>query len=103
MPPPVFLQKSPQTIENKGRGHEKERQESLRAGKSMKTKGLGRAGPKITRPSSLPSKIGASRVKTRPDRVGAGAGRRVDAEIGKALAKLVGGESCPALRKCSSG
>jgi len=64
---PVFSQKSPQTIENKGRGHEKERQESLRAGKSMKTKGLGQLGAKITRPSRL-------RVKRGPDRVGAGAG-----------------------------
>jgi len=75
MPTPVFSQKSPQTIENKGRGHEKERQESLRAGKNMKTKGLGQLGSKIMRPLRLPSKIGASRVKRRPDRVGAGAGR----------------------------
>ncbi len=39
-PPPVFLQKSPQTIENKGRGCEKERQESSRAGKRMKRRDL---------------------------------------------------------------
>ena len=83
MPPPVFSQKSPQTIENKERGHEKERQESLRAGKSMKTKGLWQLGSKI--------------MLRRPDRVGAGSGRRVDAEIGKELAKLVGGEGCAAI------
>jgi hypothetical protein len=40
MPPPLFSQKSPQTIENKGRGYEKERQESSRAGKRMKRRGL---------------------------------------------------------------
>jgi hypothetical protein len=62
----------------------------------MKTKELGQPGSKIKRPSRLPSKIGASRAKRRPDRVGAGAGCRVDAEIGKELAKLVGGESCAA-------
>src|SRR5579864_6507822 len=38
MPPPVFSQKRPQTIENKGRGCEKERQESLRAGKRKEVK-----------------------------------------------------------------
>ena len=38
MPPPVFLQKSPQTIENKGRGYEKETQESSRAGKYKEVK-----------------------------------------------------------------
>ena len=38
MPPPVFSQKSPQTIENKGRGYEKEMQESLGAGKRKEVK-----------------------------------------------------------------
>jgi hypothetical protein len=36
----VFLQKSPQTIENKGRGREKELQESLRARKRMNRRDL---------------------------------------------------------------
>jgi len=40
MPPPVFSQKRLQPIENKGRGHEKERQESSRGGKRMKRRDL---------------------------------------------------------------
>ena len=63
----------------------------------MKTKGLGQLGSKIMRPSRLPSKIGAIRVKRRPDRVGAGAECRVNAEIGKEFAQPVGGEGWAAI------
>ena len=38
MPPPVFLQKSAEVIENKGREPEKERQKSLRARKRQEVK-----------------------------------------------------------------
>ena|ERR1700738_653096 len=37
MPPPVFFEKSPQAIENKGQGLQKERQEISRGGKLLKT------------------------------------------------------------------
>ena|ERR1700686_4641410 len=40
MPPRVFSSKSPQTIENKGRGYEKKLQESLRARKRMNRRDL---------------------------------------------------------------
>jgi hypothetical protein len=40
MPPPVFLQKSPQAIENKRPEREKEGQERKRARKPLKTKGV---------------------------------------------------------------
>ena len=36
MPPPVFCKKSPQAIENKGWGSEKERQEISRVGKTLR-------------------------------------------------------------------
>src|SRR5579859_4949805 len=50
MPPPVFSQKRPQTIENKGRGHEKERQESSRAGKRKEVKEIEEATGLPTQP-----------------------------------------------------
>jgi hypothetical protein len=79
----VFCEKSLQAIENKRSKRGKERKERKRVRKSMKTKGRGQLGSKIT--------------LRRPDRVGAGAGRRDDAKIGKELAKLVGGEGCAAV------
>jgi hypothetical protein len=39
MPPPVFLSKSAQSIENKGSAREKERQERKRVRKWLKTEG----------------------------------------------------------------
>jgi len=43
-PPPCFLQKSPQAIENKGEGLQKERQESSRVRKRLKGQDLGVIG-----------------------------------------------------------
>jgi hypothetical protein len=54
MPPPVFFEKSPQAIENKGQGLQKEGQETSRGGKLLKTwnllprPGRGRQGPRDT-------------------------------------------------------
>jgi hypothetical protein len=42
MTPPVFFEKSPQAIENKGQGLQKERQETSRGGKLLKTWNLPR-------------------------------------------------------------
>ena len=74
--PPVFCEKSLQAIENKRSERGKERKERKRVRKSMKTKRRGQLGSKIT-------------LRRR--------GRRDDAEIGKELAKLVGGEGCAAV------
>jgi hypothetical protein len=40
--PPAFCKKSPQAVENKGSGHEKESKEKRRGGKLMKRRGLPR-------------------------------------------------------------
>src|SRR5579864_666487 len=63
MPPPVFLKKSPQTIENKGRGHEKERQESSRGGKRKGVK-------EIEEATVLPPRPGRGRRLRRGHRAG---------------------------------
>src|SRR5579864_4362575 len=63
MPPPVFSQKRPQTIENKGCGREKERQESSRGGKRKEVK-------EIEEAAGLPPRPGLGRRLRRGRRAG---------------------------------
>src|SRR5579859_442991 len=88
MPPPVFSQKRPQTIENKGRGHEKERQESSRGGKRKEVKEIEEATGLPPRPVGA----GVCAEDTEPDwtRVGIGTARRMET-VGGEVAGEEGG------------